>query len=64
MCSRHAPENGADSEPVNTFDRSCDYCGRVQYHAPLHPISMSGTTSWECDACWERTQERYEREVA
>lgn len=52
------------NEPVNDFDRSCSYCARIQYHAPLRQIHLAKSTSWECDRCYERTQERYEREIA
>ena len=66
MCSRHAPTDGADSERewANPFDSTCDYCGRIQFTGPLHKIHIGASTSWECDPCWERTQQRYEDEVA
>ena len=68
MCASNVwPTDGADAEyvePVSTVDRTCDYCGRVQFTGPLHKIHIGASTSWECDPCWERTQQRYEDEVA
>lgn len=60
--SRHPELNGADSAPVDDSgpqDHWCDYCGRTVYSGLIRPVTMSGTTSYLCEACYERQQRRY-----
>lgn len=64
VCDRHAPLNGADSEPVDLEtphrdDATCDYCGTTVFGRRLRGIRIGSSTSWQCDPCFERTQRRY-----
>lgn len=63
MCSSHAPEAGADSEPVDRFDASCDYCGKTVYSGQIRPVTLGRSTSWLCDSCHDRQQAQYDEMV-
>ena len=60
-----APRNGAGAEYVDPEwreyedprDSSCCYCGKTT--AQLHQIKVGSSLSWQCQPCFERTQQRY-----
>jgi len=61
MCSRHRPENGADSdqEPVDYRDMFCGLCNLTVWDGSLRAETMAGTVIWVCGACRRRNEARY-----
>lgn len=61
MCSRHF-DGGAGAEYLDPRDRSCDYCAKDIYDGSLRSVTIGGSTSWLCGACFARQQERFAAE--
>lgn len=59
MCSRHRPENGADSEPLDARDTFCDLCARTIRDGSLRAETLGGSTLWTCGDCRARARARY-----
>jgi hypothetical protein len=65
MAGRHQPLHGADSpeglESIDKFDTFCTYC--LSSFRELRSVSLGGSTSFLCNDCYEKQQERYRQQT-
>lgn len=47
----------------DVYDASCDYCGKQVGRANVRMVRIGRSTSWLCERCKARQEERYAAEV-